>query len=165
MSMFFKKLTKRVSGKGAVSTKETVTVSGNLGKDPIIRPVGDTGRMAANMSIALGDDWVEDEEGNLVRQTAWRNLVVFAEAASRVIKVVESFRKGTAIIATGTIRKTSWIDSETGEERSGEEVEVLSIREDKTASRPAPRATSDYALQAAAAGSGDNADLADNGPF
>jgi single-strand DNA-binding protein len=100
-------------------TAITMTVVGNLGRDPELRYTAE-GHPVASFTIAStervrdGDTW-KDGAVTWVRCAAWRSL---AEHAA------ETFHKGDRVIATGTLIQHDHINEE-GVTRYGWELSVI----------------------------------------
>lgn len=100
---------------------ETLTMKGNLTADPELR-FTPSGAAVANFNIAStprvfdkqNNEW-RDGVTNFYTCVAWRAL---AE------NIAETLRKGSGIIAEGTIFTENWDDKETGQKRSKQKVRV-----------------------------------------
>ncbi|HWD07071.1 MAG TPA: single-stranded DNA-binding protein [Amycolatopsis sp.] len=95
------------------SPEITVTASGNLTADPVLR-FTDAGVPVASFTIAhtprirRGDEWV-DGEAVFLPAEVWRE---------QAENVAESLRRGHRVTAVGALRQDNWKDKETGEPRS-----------------------------------------------
>jgi single-strand DNA-binding protein len=98
----------------------TVTVVGNLARDPEIRflPNG-TGMckfsVASTPRMQDGNGGWKDGEALFLECTAWRGL---AE------NIAESLNKGARVIVTGRLRQSRWEDKTTGEKKSMIQLDV-----------------------------------------
>ena len=107
-----------------------ITLTGNLGADPRIRTVGPEQTPVTEFNIAhtprlrQGDEW-KDGATTWYRITCWRRL---AE------NVVGSLRRGDAIIVTGRLRPTEWIDKNGVVQRS-DEVDAITVGPDLSRGR------------------------------
>jgi len=84
-----------------------VILIGNLGKDPEIRSLENSVKVAS-FSLATSESY-KNKEGQKVEQTEWHNIVMWrglAEVAEKYLK------KGSQIYMEGKIRTRSWDDKE-----------------------------------------------------
>jgi len=105
----------------------TITLIGNLGKDPELR-YSPSGKAVAKFSIATTKG--RDEN----KKTTWHNIVCFDEQAEQVC---EHLRKGLRVMVIGDVSITSYKDKE-GNDRLGIEVVAQEIG---TSLRFAPRSS------------------------
>lgn len=102
-----------------------ITLTGNLGADPRIRAVGPEQTPVVEFSIAHtprireGAQW-KDGTTSWYRVTCWRRLAVHTNAC---------LRRGDAVIVTGRLRPTEWIDKD-GVVRRSEEIEAITVGPD-----------------------------------
>ena len=102
-----------------------VTLTGNLGADPRIRAVGPEQVPVVEFSLAHttrireGEEW-KDGTTSWYRVTCWRRLAVHTNA---------SLRRGDAVIVTGRLRPTEWVDKD-GVVRRSEEIEAITVGPD-----------------------------------
>jgi single-strand DNA-binding protein len=105
------------NGRPIVST--TVTVAGNVTRDPEVRYTG-SGMAVASFSVAVSErsknrdtgEW-EDGESSFYDVTCFRLL---AESAA------EAVSKGQRVVVTGKLRQSRWEDKATGANRSKVEI-------------------------------------------
>lgn len=90
-------------------------VSGNVGKDPEIRQVGD--KKVANFSLAATESY-KDKQGEWQNITDWFNIVVWGRKAEYVENYV---KKGSNLYIEGQLKNRSWEDKE-GNKRNSIEV-------------------------------------------
>jgi single-strand DNA-binding protein len=95
----------------------SVTVVGNLGKDPEIRSTG-SGKKVASFSIAVDQGFGDNKRTEWVNVIAWEKL---AELAEKFLK------KGKTIALSGTLQTSSWEDKQTGQKRYKTEVVARDI--------------------------------------
>lgn len=103
----------------------TITVTGNVGKDPELR-FTQGGKAVAKFTVAdtrgKGDD----------KQTTWHNVVCFDEQAENVC---EQVKKGSRVLVQGRLNKDKYVDKD-GNNRESVEIVAdeicLSLRWKKT---------------------------------
>jgi len=91
--------------------RNSVTLIGNLGKDPEIRNFG-TGKMKVTFSLATKDTY-RNQKGEKVTETQWHNIVAWghmAEIASEFLK------KGQEIAIEGRLAYRTY-ETKKGEKR------------------------------------------------
>ncbi len=99
-------------------TLNKVTLIGRLGKDPEIRTMQDSKKLAT-FSVATSDSWVDKSTNERVEKTEWHNVVVFNE---NLVKIVENYlRKGGQIYIEGALKTRKWTDN-SGNERYTTEI-------------------------------------------
>lgn len=98
-----------------------VQLSGNVGKDPEIKQVGDT--KVANFSLAYTESY-KDKQGEWQNITDWFNIVVWGNKAEYVEKYIQ---KGSNIFIEGQLKNRSWEDKE-GNKRNSIEVVIRPYR-------------------------------------
>lgn len=101
-------------------TDSTVTLTGNLTRDPELRfiPSGAaiaTFGLAVNRRRKVGDQW--EDEVSFFDVVTWREL---AE------NVAESLTKGTRVVVTGYLTQRQW-ETDDGEKRSRVEVQAAEV--------------------------------------
>lgn len=95
-----------------MSNINSVTISGNLTRDPELRhapsgtAVANIG-VAVNRSVKNGDEW-EDE-------ASFIDVTVFGRRAELL---AEKFEKGSNVVVQGRLEQQRWEDKETGANRS-----------------------------------------------
>ncbi|HUF33626.1 MAG TPA: single-stranded DNA-binding protein [Acidimicrobiales bacterium] len=101
----------------------TVTVIGNLTRDPELRYTGG-GQAMAKFGLAVNRRWQNRQTSEWEEQVSFFNVVAWAEMAENA---AESLPKGARVIVTGRLEQRSWETPE-GEKRS-----VVEIRADEIA--------------------------------
>ena len=95
----------------------TVTVVGNLTRDPEIRYT--TGGAAkASFGMAVSRRWQNRQSQEWEEQTSFFNVVCWREMAENVS---ESLGKGSRVVVTGRLEQRSW-ETENGDKRSVVEI-------------------------------------------
>ena len=102
---------------GSPMPDSTVTVVGNLTRDPEIRYT--TGGAAkASFGMAVSRRWQNRQSQEWEEQTSFFNVVCWREMAENVS---ESLGKGSRVVVTGRLEQRSW-ETENGEKRSVVEI-------------------------------------------
>ena len=91
----------------------TVTVVGNLTRDPEIRYTAG-GAAKASFGVAVSRRWQNRQTNEWEEQTSFFNVVCWREMAENV---TESLGKGSRVVVTGRLEQRSW-ETEHGEKRS-----------------------------------------------
>lgn len=92
-----------------MSSVNSVTLLGNLGKDPEIRYT-QGGEPIASFSLATSEKWT-GKDGNVQERTEWHRVEVFGKTA----QVVRDYcKKGKQVFIHGSIRYEEWADKESG---------------------------------------------------
>src|SRR6187551_1370517 len=95
----------------------TVTVVGNLTRDPEIRYTAG-GAAKASFGMAVSRRWQNRQTNEWEEQTSFFNVVCWRELADNV---GASLKKGTRVVVTGRLEQRSW-ETEQGEKRSVVEI-------------------------------------------
>ena len=110
-------------------TFNSVTVVGNLTKDPAHRAVGATS--VTDFGMALNRKY-KKADGTAVEETTFLDLQAWGKTAELVHQYV---KKGQALLVRGSLRQDSWVDKATGAKRSkiivvADEIQFMGGRED-----------------------------------
>jgi single-strand DNA-binding protein len=95
----------------------TVTVVGNLTRDPEIRYTAG-GAAKASFGVAVSRRWQNRQSNEWEEQTSFFNVVCWREMAENVS---ESLAKGSRVVVTGRLEQRSW-ETDNGEKRSVVEI-------------------------------------------
>jgi single-strand DNA-binding protein len=95
----------------------TVTVVGNLTREPELRYTG-SGQAMAKFGIAVNRRWQNRQTNEMEEQTSFFNVTAWREMAENA---AESLPKGARVIVTGRLEQRSWETPE-GEKRSVVEI-------------------------------------------
>jgi single-strand DNA-binding protein len=98
--------------------KNTVSLIGRLGKDPIIKTFG-TGNKVANFSIATNEAY-KGKDGEWVENTQWHNVVAWGKVAELSEKLL---KKGSEIVLEGKLVNDEY-ETKEGEKRFKTEVSL-----------------------------------------
>lgn len=105
-----------------------VILVGNLGRDPEIRSLQDSNRVA-NLSIATSETWRDKQSGERRERTEWHRVVIFNE---RLVEIAEKFlRKGSKVYLEGQLQSRKW-SGQDGQERYTTEVVLQRFRGELT---------------------------------
>lgn len=96
----------------------SVTILGNLGKDPDLKTIP-SGKSVANFSLATRE-FVKDGQD----RTEWHNIVVWDKQAENAAKYL---KKGSAALVQGRLQTRSW-ETDTGEKRYSTEIVAQNIQ-------------------------------------
>jgi len=89
-----------------MSSVNKVILIGNVGKDPEIRHLGNSGDRVANFSLATSENWKDKTSGERKEKTEWHNIVVFNQG---LVKLAEAYiKKGDKLYIEGQIETRSW---------------------------------------------------------
>jgi len=82
---------------------QSVTICGNLGRDPETRYLPDGGAIT-NISVATSEKW-KDREGERQEHTEWHRIVFFGKLAEIA---GEYLKKGAPVLVVGRLRTRSY---------------------------------------------------------
>ena len=108
---------------------------GNVGKDPEVKFLGGTNKVA-NLTLATTETW-RDNNGEKKESTEWHNIVVWRNAADIVDQYI---KRGSQIYVEGKLTTRKWKD-QNGNDRYTTEIQAQTIqllgKKDGAASQPA----------------------------
>ena len=90
----------------------TVTIAGNLTRDPELRFL-DGGAATASFSVAVSRRWFDKNSNDWTEATSFFDVVAWRTLADNV---AENLKKGDRVIVTGRLEQRSW--EKDGEKRS-----------------------------------------------
>jgi single-strand DNA-binding protein len=100
-----------------------VTLVGNVGRDPEIKPAGNS--RICNLSLATSEKWRDKTTGEQTEKTEWHRVVIFDD---RLVDVVERYvAKGSKIYLEGQLQTRKWTDK-SGQDRYSTEVVLSKFR-------------------------------------
>ena len=92
-----------------MSSVNSVTLIGNVGKDPEIRSFNNGGKVAS-FSVATSESWKDKTSGERKTKTEWHKISIFNE---NLVSVVERFvKKGTKLYLTGQLETRKWTNKD-----------------------------------------------------
>lgn len=89
------------------SIKNSVTLIGNLGKDPEIKQL-QSGRSMARLSLATNETY-RNQKGDKVTSTQWHTLVAWGKTAETMSTIL---KKGKEVVVHGKLTYRSYEDKE-----------------------------------------------------
>jgi len=95
------------------TNSNTVTVTGNLTRDPELR-FTPSGQATASFGVAVNRSWQNRQTQEWNEVTSYFDVVCWAQLAENA---AQSLTRGTRVIVTGRLDQRSWENSE-GEKRS-----------------------------------------------
>lgn len=103
----------------AAMSMNRVTLIGNLGADPEIKPMRGGGSMA-QLSVATTERWKDKSTGELQEKTEWHRVVIFSD---QLVKVAQDMlRKGSRVYVEGRLQTRKWQDQSGADKYSTEVV-------------------------------------------
>ena len=101
-----------------------VILVGNLGRDPEIRTMQNSNRVA-NLSVATSERWFDKQANERREKTEWHRVVIFDE---KLIDVAEQYlQKGSKIYLEGQLQTRKWTD-QSGVDKYSTEVVLQRFR-------------------------------------
>jgi single-strand DNA-binding protein len=101
----------------ATDMTSTVTLTGNLTRDPELR-FTPTGQANASFSLAVNRRWQNRQTNEWEEATSFFDVICWSTLAENV---AQSLTKGTRVVVTGRLDQRSWENQE-GEKRSKVEI-------------------------------------------
>jgi single-strand DNA-binding protein len=96
-----------------MATANTITIAGNLTRDPELR-FTPNGRATASFSVAVNNDWTDPSSGERRESTDFFDVVVWGKPAENA---AQSLSKGQEVVVSGRLQQRSW-ETDEGERRS-----------------------------------------------
>ena len=103
-----------------MATANTITIAGNLTRDPDLR-FTPNGRANASFGVAVNNDWTDPSSGERRESTEFFDIVVWGKPAENA---AQSLSKGQEVVVSGRLQQRSWETNE-GERRT--RIEVVAI--------------------------------------
>ena len=121
----------------------TVTLVGNLGRDPEIRAM-QNGDKIVQLSVATSDRWKDKNSGEQRERTEWHRVVIFNDALGRIAE--QYLKKGSTVYLEGQLQTRKWTDQQSGQEKYTTEVVLQRYRGELTllGSRPDNQVENQY---------------------
>ncbi|AXK44052.1 single-stranded DNA-binding protein [Erythrobacter aureus] len=104
-----------------MSSVNKVILVGNLGADPEVRSLGESGGEVANLRVATSEQWKDRSTGERKEKTEWHTVSLFGEGLVNVAK--QYLKKGSKVYIEGQLSTRKWQDQE-GNDRYSTEVKV-----------------------------------------
>ena len=106
-----------------------VILVGNLGRDPEIRTMQQSGGRVASFSIATSESWKDKTSGERKEKTEWHRISVFNEA---LVGIIERYvKKGSKLYIEGQLETRKYTDKD-GVEKYATEVVLRQYRGELT---------------------------------
>ena len=87
----------------------SVTLLGNVGKDPDIRATAN-GKEIGNFTLATSESWRDKVSGDLKSVSQWHKICVYDE---NLVKVVKNYiKKGSRVFLTGCLENRKWTNKD-----------------------------------------------------
>jgi len=127
-----------------MSTYCSVTIVGNLARDPEVRNSQD-GTKIVNMTVATSERWKDKATGEQKEKAEFHRVVIFND---RIGDVAERYlKRGAKVLVVGTLQTRKWTDKDGAERYSTEvvigrfkgELTMLDGRKDDAPAAAAPR--------------------------
>ena len=87
-----------------MATANTITIAGNLTRDPDLR-FTPNGRATASFGVAVNNDWTDAETKERRESVDFFDIVVWGRLAENA---AQSLVKGQEVIVTGRLQQRSW---------------------------------------------------------
>ena len=95
-----------------------VIVIGNLGANPVVRTLPNSGQNVANFSLATTERFT-DRSGTKQQRTEWHRVVIFSEGLAKIAE--QYLKKGSKVYLEGALQTRKWQDKD-GQDRYSTEV-------------------------------------------
>jgi single-strand DNA-binding protein len=109
-------------GKAIMATANTITIAGNLTRDPDLR-FTPNGRATASFGVAVNNDWTDPSTGERRESTEFFDVVVWGKPAENA---AQSLSKGQEVVVSGRLQQRSWETNE-GDRRTRIEVVATAV--------------------------------------
>ena len=103
-------------------TGNTVTITGNLTRDPELR-FTPSGQAITSFGIAVNRRWLNRDDNTWEESTSFFDILAWAELAENA---TQSLARGTRVTVTGRLEQRSWETPE-GQKRSKVEINASDI--------------------------------------
>src|ERR1700722_19153194 len=100
-----------------MATGNTVTIAGNLTRDPELRFTA-AGRATATFGVAVNNDWTDAETKERREAVDFFDIVMWGRLAENA---AQSLAKGQEVIVVGRLQQRSW-ETDEGDRRSQVEI-------------------------------------------
>lgn len=106
-----------------------VILVGNLGRDPEIRTMQQSGGRVASLSIATSESWKDKQSGERKEKTEWHRVSVFND---NLVGIIERYlKKGSKVYIEGQLETRKYTDKD-GVEKYTTEVVLRQFRGELT---------------------------------
>lgn len=127
-----------------MSSYNKVTLIGNLTRDPELKRVK-SGQAVTELGLALNRAWT-NESGERQEETTFVDVTVWGKTAENAAKFL---KKGRSVLVEGRLQLDTWMDSNSGQNRSKLRVVAESLQFMGAHQEAVPRETSGAGREAA----------------
>jgi single-strand DNA-binding protein len=106
-----------------------VILVGNLGRDPEVRTMQQSGGRVVTFSVATSESWTDRNSGERKEKTQWHRIAIYNEKLGEIAE--KYLRKGSKVYIEGSIESRKYTDKD-GNEREIFEVVIGRFRGDLT---------------------------------
>ncbi|GIX10104.1 single-stranded DNA-binding protein [Elioraea sp.] len=106
-----------------------VILVGNLGRDPEVRTMQQTGGRVVTFSVATSESWTDRSSGERKEKTQWHRIAIYNEKLGEIAE--KYLRKGSKVYVEGSLESRKYTDKD-GNEREIFEVVIGRFRGDLT---------------------------------
>lgn len=94
---------------------------GNVGADPEIKTLPNSGKRVANLSLGVTEKWTDKQTGQKQERTEWIRLNCFQDG---LVGVIQSYiKKGSKVYVSGKMATRKW-QTQSGEDRYSTEINI-----------------------------------------
>lgn len=106
-----------------------VILVGNLGRDPEVRTMQQSGGRVVTFSVATSESWTDRNSGERKEKTQWHRIAIYNEKLGEIAE--KYLRKGSKVYIEGSLESRKYTDKD-GNEREIFEVVIGRFRGDLT---------------------------------
>lgn len=106
-----------------------VILVGNLGRDPEVRTMQQSGGRVVTFSVATSESWTDRSSGERKEKTQWHRVAIYNEKLGEIAE--KYLRKGSKVYLEGSLESRKYTDKD-GNEREIFEVVIGRFRGDLT---------------------------------
>jgi single-strand DNA-binding protein len=106
-----------------------VILVGNLGRDPEVRTMQQSGGRVVTFSVATSESWTDRNSGERKEKTQWHRVAIYNEKLGEIAE--KYLRKGSKVYVEGSLESRKYTDKD-GNEREIFEVVIGRFRGELT---------------------------------
>lgn len=106
-----------------------VILVGNLGRDPEVRTMQQSGGRVVTFSVATSESWTDRNSGERKEKTQWHRIAIYNEKLGEIAE--KYLRKGSKVYLEGSLESRKYTDKD-GNEREIVEVVIGRFRGELT---------------------------------
>jgi single-strand DNA-binding protein len=106
-----------------------VILVGNLGRDPEVRTMQQSGGRVVTFSVATSESWTDRNSGERKEKTQWHRIAIYNEKLGEIAE--KYLRKGSKVYIEGSLESRKYTDKD-GNEREIFEVVIGRFRGELT---------------------------------